>query len=198
VSIDMQSEETLFASVKEVVQAKWSSFFEPELERDSGGSRLISGVIGDVDVELRAFFSGTRPVVRATGGLARFVPKSRSLVVELNSENRRVPLVTFGIFDEADAPGTVRVVTSASVLYDFITPVAVRQTVEHCAWPANMLLAQGFLQRFGGRASLAVRLEWLADIASRAGVGPAAELRAKARELDTRANAGTVGSLPAL
>jgi hypothetical protein len=199
VSIDMATEEAFFASVREVVQAKWgSSLFEDELDRGHGRSRCIVGVFGDVDLEIRAFFSGAGPTVRATCGLARFVPKSSSLVVELNSENRRVPLVTFGIADEPDEPGTVRVVTSASVLDGFITPVAVRQTVENSAWPPNVLLARGFLQRHVGRLSLAVFLDFLADAASRTGLGPADRLRGRARELDARVNAGTIGSIPNL
>lgn len=194
-NIDLGTQETLYAGVKAAVIEKWNFV---ERENFSTGDRWLWGVFGDVELELRAHFSGTRPTVRATCGIARYVPKTRELVISLNQRNRDSVGLFLGIADEDAEPGTVRVLGSSSVIYDFITPVSVRQTVETCAWPANIILSQRFLTRFGGELALAVYYRMLAD--SSAATGIVEDLTKscldKAAELETRARAGDVGRFP--
>jgi hypothetical protein len=194
-SIDLSSEDTLYASVTAAVTAKWNSVGEQE--NPYTGERWLCGVFGDVDLELRAFFSGTRPTVRATCGIARYVPKTPELIIFLNQRNRDAICFTLGIVDERDAPETVQVVGSSSVLYDFITATSVRQTVENCVWPANIILRQGFLSRLGGQLALAVHYRMLAEAARTAlEDAMAATFGQHALDLESRARANDVGQLP--
>jgi len=192
--IDLGNPESLYAGAKAAVIEKWPSVTEHE--NPDNGNRWLFGIFGDVDLELRAFFSGTRPVVRATCSIGRFVPETDELLVHVNQRNRDGIGLTLGLADETEKPGTVGVFASAAVVYDFITPTSVRQAVENCVWPANIILRQGFLTRFGGELGLEVWFRRWAETAARLDPDTGETAARTLRELQARAQAGDVGRVP--
>jgi hypothetical protein len=193
VSIDTSNEESLFETVRQAVASKW----DVAVYDDPDGRRFLAGVFGDVPMELKTLIHDGMPIARVTSELARFVPKTDALVVELNSLNKKTPLLGFGLFDESEVAGTAQVRASSSSFGDFITPVAVRQAVEQCVWPANIVLSQGFLGKHGGELALVVQYRRLESVARQVGDQATADrFSSLAVELERRSRAGDVGRYP--
>lgn len=185
--IDLTSPDTFFASVLGLLQQRFNVFVM-EVE----GRRVITGIFGDVSLELDADFVSGIPIVRAKCAIAAKVPLTAALVEDLNGRNQLTPLVAVGIRDEDATPGTVRVRVSASVFGEWITPASVIGTVESCVWPANIVLQQGILASHGGELALIGLYRQLADAGELIGREDDG-FRAKVLELEARAARGDVG-----
>lgn len=188
-TIETANEDALFASVLSVLEQSFSVF-----PLESGSERLITGIFGDVSLELEAVFVSGIPIVRAKCNIARRVPLTAALVEDLNRQNQVSPLVTVGIHDEEELPDTVRIRISASVFGEWITPASVVDAVQTCVWPANIVLQQGILARHGGELGVISLYRQLAESAELVDDHEAATgFRFKMIELEERVERGDVG-----
>lgn len=162
------------------------------MERDDG-SALLHGQFGDVQVEIKPSVVDGTPLVWATADFARRVPLTPALVERLNYLNSAAPLATFGVAAD-DEPGTVRVLASSSTFGSLISDETVYTAVETAFGFANLMLREGFLMKYGGRLSLAVFYEQLADASGMTGQRELEEqFRRTAAGLHARAEEGAVG-----
>ncbi|MFN0156337.1 MAG: hypothetical protein ACKVUT_18330 [Gaiella sp.] len=184
--------QALFDRVHRIASARWSVTAE---ETGSGGS-ILQGKFGDVSLAINTDVVNDMPIVRAIASVARRVPLAVEMLDELNGLNRRGCFTVLSIADD-DSPGTVAVRASASIFGAAINESTIVTAVESCAWPANVLLLQGLLTRYGGEPGLAVLYRQMADSANMIGNAEMADsFNAMADELLERARAGTIGLLP--
>ena len=187
--IETTNEDALFTSVLATLQQSFQVW-----PMEAGSQRVMTGIFGDVSLDLDTTFTSGIPVVRAKCAIARRVPLTAALIHDLNSRNQLTPLVAIGIRDEESQPGTVAIRVSASVFGEWITPPSVVETVETCVWPANIVLQQGILTRHGGELALIGLYRQLAESAELVGNDDVAtDFRAQVLELQERAAREDVG-----